>query len=349
MKDHLANSCPEKIVACTQVDNGCTWRGRRASLETHIDKCPYESIKGFFAIHSTQTAQLSKDNERLRHRTDELEGTIRILRQELEWAKIALGPWYRPVYPERPSMSTSCTRCPNDEGAGSGSGPSRVGPILLQGVDPAGGTSHPELGAESGAIETFDFFDPFSFVSQRQQHVPTTIGLINTNTDPNASDQAIETHNNNRNRDATYESDPSGSGSSNGSSNGLGSIHDAPVTVPSPGASNLESTTAAPHVTLFSDHFPSEDQVVFEEGGSSSRTQGWQHVSSPPNPSPNIHSPVSITVLVTQVRLQSADHIHEKPGLVTNRTSRLCPVTFTLIWPRFLVVDLSSCQVSTNT
>src|SRR5882757_2246656 len=32
LKDHLSNSCPEKMVPCVQTENGCTWKGRRASL-----------------------------------------------------------------------------------------------------------------------------------------------------------------------------------------------------------------------------------------------------------------------------------------------------------------------------
>ena len=304
MKDHLANSCLEKVVPCRQAGNGCTWKGRRVSLETHVDKCPYESIKGFFAIHSTQTTQLSKENDRLRRRTGELEGTIRILRQELEWAKLALGPWYHPVYPERPPMSANCTQCPNDEGAGAGFGPSQVGPILLQDVDPTGSTSLPEPRAENGATETFDFFDPFSFISQIQDHVSsihatsnasTTTSVTNTdtntNTSSNASGRAIESHGvHDFNRDVVFGSGPSGSGPSDGPR----PIHYVTVTALSPGASNLQSTFPASPAALLSDHFPSE-------GGSPSRTQGWQHVSSPPasmppNTSPGIHSPVSITV-----------------------------------------------------
>ena len=310
MKDHLANSCPENITPCRQAENGCTWQGRRASLGAHVDKCPYESIKGFFAIHSVQMAQLSKDNDCLRRRTDELEGTVRILRQELEWAKIALGPWCRPVYPERPSMSASYGQFP-DDGDGTRSEPNRFGPMVLPGVGPTGGTSRPEPRMENDATETFDFFDPFSFIGQGQNQVSsihaTNNGSIatgvsdtdsNTNTpSSNANGHAIDSHNvRDLNRDTTYESGPSGSGSLNGS----GSIHNATVIALSPGASNLQSTSAAPPVPLFSDHFPSEDQAAFE-GGSSSRTQGRQHVPSPPvstpsNSSPGIHPPVSITV-----------------------------------------------------
>ena len=305
MMDHLANSCLEKTVSCRQAVNGCTWKGRRVSLETHVDKCPYESVKGFFSIHNTQIAQLSKENDRLRRRTDRLEGTIRILRQELEWAKLALGPWYRPVYPERPPMSANCTQCPNNEGAGTVSGPSQIGPILLQDVDPTGSAPLPEPRVENEATETFDFFDPFSFISQRQDHISsihvtsnasTTATTTNPDTDTiissNASGQAIESHGvHDLNRDMAFGSGPSGSGSSNVPR----STHYATVTTLSPRASNLQSVSPRSPPALLSDHFPSE-------GGSSSRTQGWQHVSSPPasmpsNPSLSIHSPVSIIVL----------------------------------------------------
>jgi hypothetical protein len=219
MKDHLANSCLERIVSCRQAGNGCAWKGRMVSLETHVDKCPYESIKGFFAIHSTQMAQLSKENERLRRRTDELEGKIRILRQELEWAKLALGPWYRPVYPERPPMSANCTQCPDDEGASAEPGLSQVGPVLLQDVDPTGGTSLPEPRVENGATEVFDFFDPFSFISQRQDRVssiyatsnaPTTASATNTDTNNNSSSNANGTRLNCTALTISMETRPSG-------------------------------------------------------------------------------------------------------------------------------------------
>ncbi|KAF9652992.1 hypothetical protein BDM02DRAFT_2422264 [Thelephora ganbajun] len=303
MEDHLVNSCPEKIVPCRQVDNGCTWRGRRASFQAHTGQCPYESIKGFFAIHSTQMAKLSKDNERLQRRTNELEGTVRILRQELEWAKVALGPWYRPVYPERPPMSANHTQWTDDEGSNTGSAPGRVGPVLLRTVDLTSGTSRPEPGVENGATETLDLFDPFSFITQRQNrassihvanNVPTATSVTdtdsNTSSSANANSHAAESARNghNLNGDATYDSVPSGPGSSNGS----GSIHHATGTTLPPVASNPQSTSTA----LFSDHFPSEDRVVFGDGSPSPRPQGWQPVSSPPNstplnPSPGIHSP----------------------------------------------------------
>ena len=292
MKEHLANSCPEKIIPCRQTGNGCTWRGKRVSLETHVEKCPYESIKGFFAIHGAQVAQLSKENDLLRRRTDGLEGTIRILRQELEWAKLVLGPWYRPVYPERPPISASCTQRPNDGDAGTRSRPSQAGPILLQDVDPTGGISLPEPRVENGATETFDFFDPFSFTSQRQDRVPSTYAANNVSTttsaanaDTDASGQAVESHD--LNRDVALGS---------GFSNGPRPINYAAVTALSPRSNSLQSISPPSPAALLSDHFPSE-------GGSSSRTQGWQHVwspppaSMPPNTSPSMQLSVSIAIL----------------------------------------------------
>lgn len=303
MKDHLAGSCPEKTVPCIQADNGCTWSGRRVSLEAHVSQCPYESIKGFLAIHSTQMAQLSKENERLRRRTSELEGTVRILRQEVGWVTHALGPWYRPAYPERPSMSYNRAERPNEGDASARPVPSRVGPMLVRG---AGGTPWSEPMAENGATEAFDFIDPSSFTSQRGNQVSgvyatnnasTTTGAANIdpniNPSANAGYHAAESHNSHDlNGGASYESGPS---------NGSGFVYTATGTSLSPGASNPQSVAAALPMALFSDHFPSEDREAFE-GGSSSRPQSWQHVPSQANlmsssPSPNIHSPVSISVL----------------------------------------------------
>lgn len=224
MKDHLANSCPEKIVCCGQAGNGCVWKGRKVSLETHIDKCPYESIKGFFAIHSAQMAQVSGDNDRLRRRTEELEGTIRILRQELEWAKAALGPWYRPVYPERQSMTTNHTRWPDNEGAST---------RTSQTMDPVGGTFLPEPNQNpgNGATEILDFFDAFSFINERQDRVSSVHAA-------DASRHLIEL------RDAQ---DLNGDSSSSGSTQtGL-----------SPRANNLQPASGSPPVLFSSDDLPS--------------------------------------------------------------------------------------------
>ena len=285
MKDHLANSCPEKIVSCGQAGNGCMWKGRKVSLETHIDKCPYESVKGFFAIHSAQMAQVSKDNDRLRCRTEELEGTIRTLRQELEWAKIALGPWYRPVYPERQSMATDYTRWPDNEGAST-----RAGSTLSQTMGPVGGTFLPEpvQNPGNGATEIFDFLDPFSFINERQDRVPS--GDAYTNTSSDASRHLIEL------RDVQ---DLNGDVGESSSSDGAGSTR----TALSPRANNLQPASTLPPVLLSSDDFP---------------PSRWQQVSSQPAPtaqnaSPSMYSSVSIAAFVTQMRLRRTQKIPRCP------------------------------------
>lgn len=126
--------------------------------------------------------QLSEDNERLRRRTEELEGLVRILTQELEWAKIALGPWYRTIYTERQPLTASYTRYPNDEDARVGPGPSGAVPVLLRSTPMTGGTSNPEHMVESITTEAFDLFDPFSFVGQTQNHDRSTHAAYNEST-----------------------------------------------------------------------------------------------------------------------------------------------------------------------
>lgn len=309
-KNHLANFCPEKIVSCGQAENGCSWKSRRLSLKTHVEQCPYESIKGFFAIHNTKMAQLSKDNERLWRRTEELGGVVRILKQELGWAKLALGPWYRPVYTERPLLTTNYIQYPNDEDASAGQGATGVRLMLPRVMDPiASGTSRPEPRVENGATEAFGFFDPFSFVGQTRNHdanihaannAPTTTTV--TSAEPNlqtrASSHAVESGNSH---------DPNGDTISGpGYSNGSETIQNPTASVLSPGTRNFQSTSAAPATALFSDHFPPENRAAFEESGSSSLPQGWQHAlssnSMPSSPNPGIHSPVSISALVARKR-----------------------------------------------
>jgi hypothetical protein len=319
MKDHLESSCPEKIVPCSQVENGCMWKGQRVSLKAHVDNCPYESIKGFFVLHNTKMMQLSKDNERLRRRSDELEGVVRILRQELECAKIALGPWYRLVYPVRPPVTASYDQYLNDEGA-----VTVPGQMLLGGMHPTtDGTSHPELRVESVGAETFDFPHPFSFIGQTQNHIPNIYATDNasettivTNTEhgsnpsTHTSSHAVDSHD--LGGGAMSGNDSSGSGSSNG----LGTIQNATGFVLSPETSDPQATSATPPTTLFSDHFPSENQVLSDEGHvSPSQPQGWHYTPSPNSmpsgPIPSIHLPVSISALVIRQQLQSTDHIHE--------------------------------------
>ena len=294
----MVSSCPEKIIPCKQADNGCTWRGRRVSHETHVSQCAYESIKGFFVIHNSRMTQLSKDNERLRRRSDELEGTVRILRQELEWVKLALGPWCRPIYPERPSVSTNYHQYPNAEDTSTASVLGQVGPIHSRGVDPTGGTSHPEPRVENGATaEAFDLVDPFSFSARRRTPVP---GVYATDT---ASTTAVAVNAEDPNTNASVDAVESYHGHD---LNGEASYNTASGTTLSPGANDLQSAFTAPTVTLLSDYFPSEGLEEFE-GGASSRPQGWQHVPSPTNPiTPNhnssVHSPVSISAPGAQTR-----------------------------------------------
>ena len=307
MGAHLESSCPEKMVTCDQAENGCTWKGPRLSLNAHLGKCVYESIKGFFAIHKTEMSQLSKHNERLRRRTEELEGAVRILKQELEWAKIALGPWYRPVYTERPHLTTNYAQNPNGEGPAAGQGPSRVRPMLSRGMDPmTGGISHPLPRVENGATEVVDFFDPFSFIGQTRNHdrdvhpannASTTTGVINAGSNPSihTSGRTVESGDS---HDLSVDTTPG-----SGPSNGLETIQNANVSVSSPGTSNLQTASTPPSATLFPDHFPSENQVGFEEGGLSSQPRGWRHALPPnsmlSNPSPGTHPVVSIPILAT--------------------------------------------------
>ena len=240
--------------------------------------------------------QLSKDNERLRRRTDELEGTIRILRQELEWVKIALGPWCRPIYPDRPSVSSNYAQYPTNEDTSTASVLGRAGPIPLRGVDPTGGTSHPESRAENGTTEGFDLVDPFSFSNRRRNQVP---GVSTTNTASTTADAVGTDSNTNSSADAVE--------SQNGRDlNGEANYNTATRTVLSPRASDLQSTFTAPPAALLSDYFPSEDREELEEGGPSSRPQGWQHVSSPaypmtPNTNSSMYSPVCISVLENHI------------------------------------------------
>lgn len=336
--DHVESSCPEKILPCDQAKNGCGWRGRRLSLKAHIDKCAYESIKGFFAIHDDRITRVSKDNERLRHKTEELEGVVRILKQELEWAKIALGPWYRPVYAERPPLATSCTRYPNDEGA-------RVGPMLSRGTDTmTSDASDPERWVLDGTTEAFNFFDPFAFVGQTRNYDPDTHAGDNVSTTMigTRAEQNLSTH----------TSHDGNTASESGTSNGLETIQDGAASVL---GNNLQSTSTA----LFSYHFPSGNQVVFEEGGSSSRPQGWRHVlppnSMPSNTGPGVQLPVSIPVSVTReqrvYRYSLITHTKQL-WLLMNRTSHRSLDQFTPIWLRripFRVIDPSLRQVSTST
>lgn len=74
--------------------NGCPWKGERRLRDEHISLCPYEAIKGFFAIHKDTTTALKEENELLRAKIDALQGHLRASTRDLQAAKAALGPWY---------------------------------------------------------------------------------------------------------------------------------------------------------------------------------------------------------------------------------------------------------------
>ncbi|KAJ7188085.1 hypothetical protein C8R46DRAFT_1183731 [Mycena filopes] len=100
--------CPEAIVPCPQESNGCAWTGPRSTLASlHTQSCPYEAIKGFFAVNATKLERITEENLLLRHKVDTLEGHLQSTKRELQSAKTALGPWYRSdgvyAYSGRPS------------------------------------------------------------------------------------------------------------------------------------------------------------------------------------------------------------------------------------------------------
>ncbi|KAK7005644.1 TRAF-type zinc finger protein [Favolaschia claudopus] len=89
--------CPEAIVPCPQASNGCGWSGPRVTLtSSHQESCPYEAIKGFFALNNIKFAQVTEENLILRHKIGALESSLQIAKRDLQSAKTALGPWYRP-------------------------------------------------------------------------------------------------------------------------------------------------------------------------------------------------------------------------------------------------------------
>ena len=100
MKRHQ-ETCPDVVVPCPQGPNGCPWKGSRYQVSTHIQTCPYEAIKGFFTTHDQKLTVLTQENSVLRHKLDALEGIVTSLKRELDAAKAALGPWYRPDFPRQ--------------------------------------------------------------------------------------------------------------------------------------------------------------------------------------------------------------------------------------------------------
>ena len=106
MSNHASN-CLERVVSCEQAVHGCSWTGPRRALSTlHQHQCPYEAIKGFFALNVTRMSALETENTALRWRVEELENALRSTSRDLQTVKLALGPWFRPDgshVPLRPS------------------------------------------------------------------------------------------------------------------------------------------------------------------------------------------------------------------------------------------------------
>lgn len=79
-------------VSCPQFSHGCTWTGPRVKLESHLEGCSYEAIKGFFSIYESRFAAeqaLRRDAERT---MDSLKMQTQTLGRQLEEAKAVSCP-----------------------------------------------------------------------------------------------------------------------------------------------------------------------------------------------------------------------------------------------------------------
>ncbi|KAF8520417.1 hypothetical protein BU17DRAFT_46668 [Hysterangium stoloniferum] len=106
MSSHVS-ICPDARVECTHAPHGCPWTGLRRELPaSHIMQCPYEAIKGFLALHGSHISTLQAENALLRKRIEDAESSLRNTKRDLQCAKVALGPWFKPdgcQAPPRPS------------------------------------------------------------------------------------------------------------------------------------------------------------------------------------------------------------------------------------------------------
>lgn len=99
------DTCPLSTVLCTYATVGCGWVGIREDLESiHLLSCPYEALKGFFAIHAKESANLRAENTALREEICTLRANVRDLTNDVSKARYALGPWFKSV--QQPSIST---------------------------------------------------------------------------------------------------------------------------------------------------------------------------------------------------------------------------------------------------
>ena len=88
MRDHT-ETCPLATIYCVHSPTGCAWVGIREDYTTfHLPSCPYEALKGFFAIHAKENAALRQEICMLRAAQGDITG-------EMAKAKQALGPWFR--------------------------------------------------------------------------------------------------------------------------------------------------------------------------------------------------------------------------------------------------------------
>ncbi|KAF9520296.1 hypothetical protein BS47DRAFT_1287241 [Hydnum rufescens UP504] len=89
-------ACPEATDSCTHSVNGCPWSGPRRTASTHLLTCPYESIKGFFAVNASRVSTIESENTMLRQKVDRLETMLAAAQREVESTRSSLGPWFRP-------------------------------------------------------------------------------------------------------------------------------------------------------------------------------------------------------------------------------------------------------------
>lgn len=82
-------------MPCTHAENGCSWQGPRHLLAPdHLPNCPYEAIKGFFAVQNGKMKDLEQENINLRRNLADLETKVSSQHRDLEKARVRLGPWF---------------------------------------------------------------------------------------------------------------------------------------------------------------------------------------------------------------------------------------------------------------
>ncbi|KAG8906672.1 hypothetical protein FRB99_006373 [Tulasnella sp. 403] len=113
-----AEDCIHRLVEC----QAC---GRDVKLAemNHLASCPYEAIKGFFAVHVVREKALEVENAELRRRVDELERVSRSHQRDLERAKLRLGPWFKAPSVERDGETASVDSTGSGEPLAPGTSP----------------------------------------------------------------------------------------------------------------------------------------------------------------------------------------------------------------------------------